>query len=318
MASAIVLVAAAGLIAAPSASAATTIGSNLAGSPTTDLVCNQTCTVSPLVLPATSQATGGLLAPNDGVVVRWRVKVGIVTSPAALRVTRPGNADTRTGAGTGPTVTPPTNQTSTYNVQLPIQAGDALGLDCCADFTPPLDEDAYFFAPNMDAVTLTWVLPRLEDGAPPRSTTEFPPDAELLVNADIEPDADCDGLGDETQDANITTCPVPPEPPTSFVPPTCKGLPATIVGTERNDVRTGSQGQDVIAGLGGKDTLKGLGDNDVICGGSGRDTLKGGKGKDTLLGQKGKDTLKGGPSKDLCKGGKGDDTASKCEVEKSI
>jgi Ca2+-binding RTX toxin-like protein len=41
-------------------------------------------------------------------------------------------------------------------------------------------------------------------------------------------------------------------------------------------------------------------------------------GQDTLLGQKGKDKLKGGGGADLCKGGKGKDTASKCEVEKSI
>jgi Ca2+-binding RTX toxin-like protein len=101
-------------------------------------------------------------------------------------------------------------------------------------------------------------------------------------------------------------------------PPTCKGKPATIVGTNGNDVRKGTSGKDVIAGLGGNDTLSGLAGNDVICGGSGKDTLKGGKGKDTLLGQKGKDALKGGGGRDLCKGGKGTDTASKCEVEKSI
>jgi RTX calcium-binding nonapeptide repeat (4 copies) len=125
--------------------------------------------------------------------------------------------------------------------------------------------------------------------------------------------------------------PAPPTPPPTTGPAavvaTCKGTAATIVGTNGNDVRTGSQGKDVIAGLGGNDTLSGLAGNDVICGGPGKDNLKGGKGKDTLLGQKGKDTLlgqkgkdmlKGGGGKDLCKGGKGTDTASKCEVEKSI
>ncbi len=100
--------------------------------------------------------------------------------------------------------------------------------------------------------------------------------------------------------------------------PTCKGIPATIGGTEGNDVRKGTPGKDVMVGLGGNDTLAGLAGNDVICGGPGRDTLKGGKGKDTLLGQAGKDRLKGGGGKDLCKGGKGKDSASKCEVEKSI
>ena len=100
--------------------------------------------------------------------------------------------------------------------------------------------------------------------------------------------------------------------------PTCKGNPATIVGTDGPDQIAGTAAADVIAALGGNDTVRALAGNDVVCGGPGKDTLKGGKGKDTLLGQAGKDTLNGGPGRDLCKGGKGNDTASKCEVEKSI
>jgi Ca2+-binding RTX toxin-like protein len=88
---------------------------------------------------------------------------------------------------------------------------------------------------------------------------------------------------------------------------TCKGKPASIVGTNGNDVRKGTSGKDVIVGLGGNDKLSGLARNDVICGGAGKDTLKGGKGKDTLLGQKGKDTLKGGAGTDTLKGGAGKD-----------
>jgi Ca2+-binding RTX toxin-like protein len=137
------------------------------------------------------------------------------------------------------------------------------------------------------------------------------------------------------------TPPVPPAAPGG----TCKGIQATIVGTNGNDVRNGTSGRDVMLGLEGNDTLSGLAGNDVICGGTGKDNLNGGKGKDTLLGQKGsdklkggggkdklsgkkgkdnlkggggKDTLKGGGSKDVCIGGKANDSASKCEVEKSI
>lgn len=90
---------------------------------------------------------------------------------------------------------------------------------------------------------------------------------------------------------------------------TCKGVAATIVGTEGNDVRKATSSKDVIAGLGGNDTLSGLGGNDLIYGGAGKDTLKGGKGKDTLLGQGGKDALKGGGGKDVCTGGKANDSA---------
>ena len=135
-----------------------------------------------------------------------------------------------------------------------------------------------------------------------------------------------------------------PTAPTA-VSATCRGLVVTIVGTAGNDVRTGTPGRDVMLGLEGNDTLSGLAGNDVICGAKGNDKLNGGKGKDTLLGQKGNDNLKGGPGKDklsgkagkdrlngaggndklkggggkdVCIGGKANDSASKCEVEKSI
>jgi Ca2+-binding RTX toxin-like protein len=159
-----------------------------------------------------------------------------------------------------------------------------------------------------------------------QSDSFAPGPANFLVNvsAVVEPDCDKDGLGDESQDTNLSSCapgttPTGPAPTLpSGAPATCRGKPATIVGTNGSDARTGSQGPDVIVALGGNDTLSGLGGNVVICAGAGKDTLKGGKGKDSLLGQKGKDALKGGPGRDLCKGGKGRDTASKCEVEKSI
>jgi len=199
------------LSAAPNAVfAATTIGSNLAASSNgTGVGCPFTlCTGSFLALPIGSQAPGGMLAPEDGVVVRWRVKPGSSTTPVALRITRPGESDTRVGVGTGPTENPPANMTSTYDVRLPIKAGDAIGLDCCF-YGPPLFLTGAFVASTPSASTLLW-NPHLEDGAPARwgsSAGNF----ELLINADIEPDVDCDGLGDETQDSLITTaCPVTP------------------------------------------------------------------------------------------------------------
>jgi RTX calcium-binding nonapeptide repeat (4 copies) len=90
-------------------------------------------------------------------------------------------------------------------------------------------------------------------------------------------------------------------------PPTCNGKPATIVGTNGNDVRGGTAGKDVIVGLGGSDRLLGLAGNDVLCGGVGKDILNGGKGNDMLFGEAGRDALKGGEGKDKLKGGPGKD-----------
>ena len=107
--------------------------------------------------------------------------------------------------------------------------------------------------------------------------------------------------------AFVTLPPLTPPIGPGAAPPTCNGIPATIVGTEGKDVLKGTPGKDVVVGLAGNDKLSGLAGNDLICGGAGKDTLNGGKGNDKLFGQAGRDTLKGGPGKDILKGGAGKD-----------
>ncbi len=203
---------------------------------------------------------------------------------------------------------------STFPASVTVLSGDVLGLH-----TPtPGGQACFFSAPGE-----TWLqkVGNLADGQSDDFTPSggTPANFRLNLSAVVEPDCDNDGRGDETQDTNASgpACPPPPPAPPG-PPPTCKGKPATIVGTDGVDKLSGTPAADVIAALGGNDKVSGLADNDVICGGPGKDTLKGGADQDTLLGQKGKDKLKGGRGADLCKGGKGKDTASKCEVEKSI
>jgi Ca2+-binding RTX toxin-like protein len=203
---------------------------------------------------------------------------------------------------------------NTFQTSIPVQPGDVLGINSQNAATVP---NACLFSAAGDPGPLGNFGDQ-PDGA---QTTFVSNVNNFRVNATalVERDCDNDGLGDETQDTNLSTCLIPPSQAGPAVGgPTCRGLPATIIGTQGSDERTGSRGRDVIVARGGSDTLSGLGGNDVICGGAGKDTLKGGKGKDSLLGQKGKDALKGGGGKDLCTGGKGNDTAAKCEVERSI
>jgi len=222
---------------------------------------------------------------------------------------------------------------NTFEVfSVPVHAGDVLGLNVSAGAPT-----ACFFPASGDSV-----LQSATNTADGQEATYFSSMGyRANISATVEPDADQDGFGDETQDqcpSDATThrpcpilvcptaiattqgaCPGPPlqlEPPRRL--PTCKGTSATIVGTPGNDVRRGTRRKDVIVGLGGNDELSGLAGNDLICGGAGRDLLRGGSGMDTLLGHNGKDTLKGGGGDDVCKGGKSADTASECEVEKSI
>lgn len=90
-----------------------------------------------------------------------------------------------------------------------------------------------------------------------------------------------------------------------------------FVGTEGDDVLTGTDapetlcgfaGDDVIEGGGGNDILLGAGGNDRLLGGDGDDELMGGGGKDRLIGGQGTDALYGGSSTDRLSGGPGADT----------
>jgi hypothetical protein len=247
-------------------------------------------------------AAGTLQAPLDGVVVRWRLALaapGGGSFTYNLRVLRPAGGGMYTGAGTGPAQTAPSTGVNVLTLAspLPVKAGDLIGIDCPSGAPSPFANGA----PASSSIGS--FSPPLADGDARSPSGPFVTN-EMLINADVESDCDGDGLGDETQDTNISSC---SPAPLAAAAPTCKGKPATIVGTESSDVRTGTSGKDVIVGLGGNDKLSGLAGNDLICGGAGKDTLKGGKGNDKLYGEAGKDTLKGGPGKDKLKGGAGKD-----------
>jgi Ca2+-binding RTX toxin-like protein len=207
---------------------------------------------------------------------------------------------------------------NTFQTSIPMQPGDVLGIN--SQNAGTVSNACLFAAPGDPGP-----LGNFGDTADGAQTTFITNVNDFRVNATalLEPDCDNDGLGDETQDTNLSTCAGPgpgtgPAVGPGGTPVFCKGKPATIIGTARSDVRVGSRGRDVIVGLGGNDRLSGLAGNDLICGGKGKDNLSGGKGKDKLYGQKGKDKLRGKAGRDLCVGGPGNDTAKACEKTKSI
>jgi hypothetical protein len=151
---------------------------------------------------------GQTTAPFAGVVVRWRVNGA--TGPLTLRVLRPAGLNftfisssvAGTASGTG---------VQTFATRQPIQAGDYVGLgvgptSSIGSVNPaPAGDTAAAFGP-----------PSTPDGntVPPAASE---PGTIFAYNADVEPDADHDGFGDETQDqcpTNATTqgpCPPPPD-----------------------------------------------------------------------------------------------------------
>jgi Ca2+-binding RTX toxin-like protein len=311
-------IAATALMAPGGASAAEVIGQVPTGAPRTDCQPNEAYVQQQVPAPPDYTPSA------HGVISSWSAKAGNSASgQLQFLVLRPtGATDTFTVIGKDSIKTLSTpNAVNTFSgVQFPINAGDRIGYwqpnvasrPCAFDVTPVLPTNQFTFTSPISEPTQgsTLIFSGTQDTF------------RVNLAATVEDDCDNDGLGDQTQDPDTSSCAAPPPPlpppvtPTPSAPPsttpigvaaTCKGQTATIVGTSGNNVLGGTAGKDVIAGLGGSDRLSGLAGKDVICGGPGKDTLKGGKGNDKLYGQKGKDTLKGGPGRDLLKGGPGKD-----------
>ncbi len=190
--------------------ATTTIGDNLQAVPTnTTYGCganaaldHQTCTLAQSELGEGREAAGGLVAPVAGVIVRWRVRTGVApinTTEAMARLALIEGV-MRGGPHEDAYVALPLNEPGvhTYPARLPIAAGDRIALDSIVSGThfeglPIVHEESGAGGPDL------W-YPALETGEE-RETDNAPTGGEeFLLNADIEPDSDHDGYGDETQD----------------------------------------------------------------------------------------------------------------------
>ena len=177
------------LAAAAPAGAAVTIGSPL----TRAADGAATCPTPPcaFVLIAATDA-GAVTAPFDGVVVRWRVRLASGPATVRLRTVQPyGGGVGATGTGTEQTAVTGDN---VFSARVPIARGGRIALDGAGA------PSAFHLAGS------TGTFQRVQYTPPAFGDGDIEPvDAtvgdELLLNADVEPDADGDGYGDETQDA---------------------------------------------------------------------------------------------------------------------
>lgn len=284
------LVAGVSALVVPDARSAVTVGSDL-GAATDTIGCGaEPCTAVLTALPGRT-----VQSPINGVVVRWRVGNGSGTF--TLRVIRLA-AGSYTGIARSAPVTitvpqaapgqPPT--VTTFDTRIPIGAGDYSGLDSAAGASVGFRDAAggrvqAFYPPLGDN----------ETRAPDVSVDN----AEGLVNADIEPDADRDGFGDETQDLCAKD---------AATQGLCTGPCANDRnGTEGPDTVSGTVAGDKMLGLGGDDRLTALAGDDCVSGGAGRDIATGDEGTDRLDGEDGPDSLDGGAGPDTVTGGLGED-----------
>lgn len=195
------------LAAAPS-HAVTTFGSTLANPATAvNNDCNalHECTIIQAAAGPSFLAAGGLTAPSDGVVVRFRLKSANAAGAINFRVL---HRSLDTGLFTGIHTGEDLSLVPGINVQearVPVQKGDIIGVNCCQNGSG----HQILFDGGVGNGTVVTAFGRfgpngvINDGSEGSADGSLGPIGhlnELLLNADLEADVDGDGYGDETQD----------------------------------------------------------------------------------------------------------------------
>ncbi len=196
---ALVLAALIASAAAPaSAGAAITVGSPLVANATNNAPPGS-CMVGPCTYTQTDAAVIGVpqyVVPDSlthGVIVGWSFKAS--SGDNALQVLRPLGNGTYVDAGHSTTVAAAGGNVAVPSTtRLAVQAGDAIGLYN--------DSNAFVMSTDMVNFFATQVVRSFDPAvaAMPMAPTAATPHSQLEVQATIEPDADADGFGDETQD----------------------------------------------------------------------------------------------------------------------
>jgi len=136
--------------------------------------------------------TAGAAVPSSGVIVRWRLR-SATTGTARLRVLRPSSAGLSTVA-VGPVQalrghhSPGRDVSYVFNARVAVEKGDEIAVDTGHGA-------AAIFHRRSGASGVSVFAPAGVLDAPASL-----PGAQLLLSADVEPDADGDGFGDESQD----------------------------------------------------------------------------------------------------------------------
>lgn len=255
---------------------------------------------------------------------RWLLPVAVaaLAVPGLASVglaAQPGEADLRvTKAASAPAV--PVGSTLTYTIGVE-NLGPELATGVTATDTLPRNVD-YVSATStsgscaLQARKLTCSIGTLETGPTAKVSSAtvtlavIPRVAGTITNKATAKGDQKDAVT-ANNEASVSTTVLAPAPRAS-----CRGVTATVVGTEGPDTLVTSDRRDVIVALGGNDVIASRGGRDLICAGTGRDYVGagpaadrafGGAGKDRLIGRNGGDLLKAGAGNDLLKGGPGAD-----------
>ncbi len=220
-----------------SASAATTIGQLDPGTP------GASCVGTSYWVQDTS-AGPSYLAPAAGVVSTWSHKANAATGrELGLRVFRLVSGTTYTLVGSSGVQTLTASSVNSFLTRIPVQAGDRLGL-YVGNLGFPIGGGAScaFSGGVGDLMHQGSANPEVATGSNASLASTYSNIYLLNVTASIEPDADGDGYGDETQDGCATSASTQGACPTANPAPetpqeTDKTPPHATVATKRYSVK---------------------------------------------------------------------------------
>lgn len=180
------------LMLAPPASAATTIGD-------TTTTPNALCGIGTYTFIQVTSPSDGYAVPSAGVITSWQYRPGGQAASVKLKVVRStGGSNYRTvGESAAQAIIPAA--LNNFPTRVPVAAGDRIGIfvDTPNSFVCTAGAASY------DSGLL------IGEGAP-NTTASYSsvPGIKIPVGAVVEPDADGDGYGDETQDSCPTSAAV--------------------------------------------------------------------------------------------------------------
>jgi hypothetical protein len=135
--------------------------------------------VKTLLNTALPEKGANLVSPVSGAIVRWRVQ-GAAGGPFYLRVLRPNGAGAYTAVGTSGAATPSGPVLQTFTTNLPIQAGDTIGID-------PTNASDEIGIATVEGASSAFIIPPPFEGSTVAPSGENPSGQEIELSAEVQP-----------------------------------------------------------------------------------------------------------------------------------
>ena len=218
-----------GIVALPgSATAGVRFGADLSANANSPPSCPGMATQCSAVLTGVSNGER-FASPIDGVVTVWRTRAAVFGDITFQVVRRSGTSYRVVGTDTQSAQQDTVND---FFVSIPVREGDLLGLEA-----PGANEPLR----TVTGASIVRFAPPL--GSNPTSISDTVLNAELLVNATVEPDADGDGFGDDSQDDCPTNAGTQGACSGTLVGPVLNGDLQWTVGLQLNQNTTFANGE---------------------------------------------------------------------------